>query len=200
MTEAKTLLQMAGADLSPPPAEQAIVVAIDCQREYVDGLLPLHGVGAALEQVGAVMAWARGAGVPIIHIQHRGRGGGAFDPEGQGFQIADAAAPMAGERVIEKGLPNSFAGTELAAAIKETGRERPVIVGFMTHMCVSSTARAALDQGYMATIIAAACATRDLPDGKGGTVSAADLHAMELTALSDRFAVVLPNASALANA
>ena len=34
---AKTLLQMAGADLTPPKLGDAVLVVIDAQREYVDG-------------------------------------------------------------------------------------------------------------------------------------------------------------------
>ena len=39
----------------------------------------------------------------------------------------------------------------------------------MTNMCVSSTARAALDLGYKATVAADAAATRDLPDPMGAS-------------------------------
>lgn len=67
----------------------------------------------------------------------------------------------------------------------------------MTHMCVSSTVRAALDLGYRSTVIASACATRDLPDGLGGVVDAATLHRAALAALGDRFAVIAPNASSI---
>jgi nicotinamidase-related amidase len=80
--------------------------------------------------------------------------------------------------------------TELANLISDTGRKDVIIVGFMTHMCVSSTARAALDLGLRVTIDAAACATRDLPDGRGGRIDAATLNDMELVELSDRFAVI----------
>jgi nicotinamidase-related amidase len=59
-------------------------------------------------------------------------------------------------------------------------------------MCVSSTARAALDLGYRTTIVAAASATRDLPDGLGGVVPAATVHKVALVELSDRFAVIAP--------
>ncbi|MDR3526599.1 MAG: isochorismatase family protein, partial [Rhizomicrobium sp.] len=61
---------------------------------------------------------------------------------------------------------------------------------FMTHMCVSTTVRAALDYGYLSTVVADACATRDLPSHSGGIVSAALLHEAEIAALSDRFANV----------
>jgi nicotinamidase-related amidase len=65
----------------------------------------------------------------------------------------------------------------------------------MTHMCVSSTARAALDLGYPVTVAADASATRDLPAPGGGVVSAGDLHRAELAALADRFACVTDSAS-----
>ncbi len=67
----------------------------------------------------------------------------------------------------------------------------------MTHMCVSSTVRAALDFGYRCTVVAGACATRDLPDGAGGVVPAPVLHRAELAALSDRFATVVADSAAL---
>ena len=61
----------------------------------------------------------------------------------------------------------------------------------MTHMCVSSTARAAIDLGYRVTIDADASGTRDLPDGKGEIVKAETLHTISLAALADRFAIVI---------
>jgi len=63
----------------------------------------------------------------------------------------------------------------------------------MTHMCVSSTARAALDLGYRATVIADATATRALPDPTGGPDLAPEaLQRAALAELADRFAVVAP--------
>ncbi len=187
---ATTLLQMAGADLTPPKLSEAALVVIDAQREYVDGALPLPGVVPALERIAALLAAARKAGAPVVHVQHRGRPGGLFDPEKPAFEIAAQAAPRDGEEVVGKGLPNGFAGTRLKDVLDATGRKRLVLAGFMTHMCVSSTARAALDLGYQTTVVADACATRDLPRPGGGTIAAADLHAAELAALADRFAIV----------
>jgi nicotinamidase-related amidase len=75
-------------------------------------------------------------------------------------------------------------------------RKDIVVGGFMTHMCVSATVRAALDLGWRSTVVASAAATRDLPAINGGVVAAAQLHAIELAALADRFAVVAPDAGA----
>jgi len=192
MSEPKTLLQMAGANLEPPALSDAALVIIDAQREYVDGKLPLTGVGPAMEAIAALLARARAANTTVVHILHKGKAGGAFDPDGQGYQPADQAAPVEGEAVIDKGLPNAFAGTDLDSVLKQAGSKPLILAGFMTHMCVSSTARAALDLGYSTTIVADAVATRDLPNPAGGVVTADVLNAASLAALSDRFAVIAP--------
>lgn len=194
----KTLLQMAGANLAPATWAESALILIDCQNEYLDGMLPLTGVVPALDQCALLLAGARKAGAPVFHIRHKGKAGGAFDWDARGGAIADAVAPDGAEAVVAKGLPNSFAGTELADLVKAAGRPKLVVAGFMTHMCVSATTRAALDLGYFSTVVAGACATRDLPDGSGGVVKAADLHRAELAALSDRFCVVVPDAGAIA--
>ncbi len=191
----KTLLQLAGADLTPPKLGQAAVVVVDAQREYVDGRLPLHGVEAALDNIAALLAAARAAGAPVIHVRHKGQSGGLFGPDTPGYALAPQAAALAGETVIDKGLPNSFAGTTLKEALDATGRKRVVVAGFMTHMCVSSTTRAANEQGFGAVVVSDATATRDLPaPGGSGVVPAASLHEAALAALADRFAIVCTTA------
>jgi nicotinamidase-related amidase len=70
----------------------------------------------------------------------------------------------------------------------------------MTHMCVEATARAALDHGFKTTVVAAATATRDLPDPlTGNTVPAAEVQRNALAALADRFATISANAAAIPN-
>jgi len=198
MTQPKTLLEMAGVAAVPSRLEDAALVLIDCQREYVDGKLPLPGVAAALAEAGRVLELARRKGASVIHIVHHGAAGsgGAFDPKGPGAEIADPVRPRDDEVTVAKGKPNAFAGTDLDARLKALGRKELILVGFMTHMCVSSTARAALDLGYRTTVVAKAAATRDLPDGHGGVVDAATLHRVELAGLADRFATVVDDASA----
>lgn len=181
---------MAGADLTPPAIGDATLLVIDAQREYVDGRLALPGVGPALDNIARLLAAARKAGAPVVHVQHKGKAGGLFDPETTAFELAPQAAAKDGEAVVEKALPNAFADTGLKEKLDAAGRRKLIVAGFMTHMCVSSTARAALDLGYATTVVADACATRDLPTPGGGAIAAADLHAAELAALSDRFSIV----------
>jgi nicotinamidase-related amidase len=194
-----TLSQRVGAPSHPSPLALSTLLVIDAQTEYVDGSLPLSGIDDAIAEIARLLDLARHHGVPVIHIHHHGpRGGGLFDPAGPFAAPIPALVPIEGETIIVKALPNSFAGTDLADVLRASGRPEVIIAGFATHMCVSATARAALDHGLRATIVAAACATRDLPDPAGGVIAAETLHRVELAALADRFAVVVANASAWA--
>ncbi|MBR1204303.1 MULTISPECIES: cysteine hydrolase family protein [unclassified Bradyrhizobium] len=190
MTAAKTLMQLAGIDLTPPRLGDSCLVLIDIQNEYLAGPLALPDAKPAIARATALLARARESGAVIIHIAHKGAPGSLFDRTAERGAIVAPLAPRPGEIVIEKQLPNAFAGTDLNAQLAATGRKELVLAGFMTHMCVSSTARAALDLGFRTTIDADSCATRDLPDGTGGTIAAKLIHDVALAELSDRFAII----------
>jgi nicotinamidase-related amidase len=190
MTAPKTLLELSGADLNPPKLATSCLVLIDIQNEYRSGPLALPDAEPAIAVAAKLLARARQSGAAIFHIAHKGRAGSLFDREAERGAIVSSLTPLAGEPVIEKALPNAFAGTDLQARLVATGRTNIVLAGFMTHMCVSSTARAALDLGLRTTIAADACATRDLPDGRGGALSARMIHEVAMAELSDRFAII----------
>ncbi len=201
MSRPKTLLEMAGAAGIPVLWEKSTLLLVDHQNEYLaDGGLPLAGMDAAVAEIGNLLAAARAHGAPVVHVRHHGRPGGAlFNPEGPKAEFIAGVHPREGERVVTKSLPNSFAKTDLDAVLKDLGRNELIIAGFQTHMCISATARSALDHGYRAVVVAAACADRDLPDPTGaGTIMAAEMHRITLAALNDRFALVVPNAAAIA--
>lgn len=190
MTAGRTLLELAGADLTPARLSEASLVLIDYQNEYLSGPIAVTGGEAAVLRARGLVAIARGSGSPVIHVVHRGRAGGLFDLDAERGKIIAALSPAAGEAVVEKAFPNAFAGTDLHNLLQKAARKDVVIAGFMTHMCVSTTARAAIELGYRVTVDARACATRDLPDGHGGGAPAELVHKIALIELSDRFAVI----------
>ena len=159
---AMTMLQMAGATPSPATLSDGILLIIDAQREYTDGLLPLSGVQPAIEALAGLLEKARKAGAPIVHVRHQSKGE-AFNPSSSGYEIVVPLAPRAGETIIDKVLPNAFAGTDLAKHLAVSGRKNLIVGGFMTHMCVSATVRSATDNGYMSTIAADTVATNVVP-------------------------------------
>jgi nicotinamidase-related amidase len=198
MNKAMTMLQMAGMAPTPATMADGILLIIDAQREYTDGLMPLPGVQPAIEALAGLLDKARSAGAPIIHVRHKGPGK-AFNPTSTGYEIVSALTPRAGEAIIDKGLPNAFAGTDLATQLAAIGRKNLIVGGFMTHMCVSATVRSATDNGFMCTVAADTVATRDLPDATGGpTITADTINRIELAALSDRFAWIVPVANRIA--
>src|SRR4029453_5858252 len=110
---AMTMLQMAGATPSPATMKDGILLIIDAQREYTDGLLPLPGVQPAIDALAVLLEKARTAGAPIVHVRHQSKGK-AFNPSSSGYEIVAPLAPRPGETIVDKALPNVFAGTDLA--------------------------------------------------------------------------------------
>ncbi len=195
-TQPFTLRSAAGLADSAPEAGESVLIIIDAQDEYTtDGKLPLPGVDDAIDRIDAIIRRARATATPVIYVAHQGRAGGLFDPEHGGHIIA-RVSPSEEEVIVTKTLPNAFAGTNLQLQVEQSERTNLVFVGFMTHMCVSSTARAALDLGLECTVVSDACATRSLPSADGESAIPADaIHAASLAALADRFCVVTDTAT-----
>ena len=197
MSEPTTLRALADLPLSPVGLAESTLIMIDCQNTYTRGVMELQGVQAALDEAAALLDRARSAGIPIIHIQHSDGPGSLYDIDGESGAIVDRVAPRDGEPVVVKHYPNSFVQTDLDERLKAVGASNLVLAGFMTHMCVNSTARGAFNLGYAPTVVAAATATRALPGLGADPVPASALQVASLAALADLFAVVVPDAAAV---
>ena len=195
MSEPTTLRALAGLPQKPVGLAESTLVLIDCQNTYTRGVMELEGVQAALDEVEALLDRARSAGIPIIHIQHDDGPGSLYDIEGDSGAIVPRVAPHNGEPVVVKNYPNSFVQTDFEDILKTANASNLVLTGFMTHMCVNSTARGAFNLGYSPTVVAAATATRALPGIGDATVPAAAVHTASLAAIADLFAVVVPSAA-----
>ncbi|KLI05512.1 isochorismatase [Mycolicibacterium conceptionense] len=192
-----TLRELASLPAAPARLADSTLVLIDCQNTYTQGIMELEGVQAALEQTAELLDRARSAGIPVIHIQHSDGPGSLYDIEGESGAIVASVAPREGEPVVVKQFPNSFVRTDLDDRLKGLGASNLVLAGFMTHMCVNSTARGAFNLGYAPTVVAAATATRTLAGPDSTPVPAAVMQSASLAAMSDLFAVVVPDAQAV---
>jgi nicotinamidase-related amidase len=110
MTATKTLLQLAGADLSLPRLGDCCLVLIDLQNEYRAGPIALPDANAAIANAEILLARARNGGAAVFHVAHRGRPGGLFDRTAERGAIVAALAPQADEPVIEKECPTPSPG------------------------------------------------------------------------------------------
>ncbi len=168
----------------PGPA----LVLIDIQAFYFpEGAVPLTEPEIAAANAGRLLARWREAGRPVVHVGHQVKQGGDFHPD---------VAPVADEKIVMKSEVSAFNGTDLTGYLRELGVERLVIVGMQTHMCLEGAVRAAYDLGFECTVVADACATRDLTYGDD-TVAAGDVHAATLSTLDRVYARVIDTAAAL---
>ncbi|HJE25477.1 MAG TPA: cysteine hydrolase [Methylorubrum populi] len=197
MTDLKTLRSLSGLPQEPAALTGSALVLIDLQNTYREGVMRLEGVEPAIREAKALLDRARDAGIPVFHVRHDSGPGSPYDVTAAIGQISDEVAPREGEPIITKGYPSSFIGTDLQAQLETAGVKDVILAGFMTHMCVNSTARSAFSLGFRPTVVAAATATRALPGPDGTTIPAAALQAASLAALGDLFAVVAPDAAAI---
>jgi nicotinamidase-related amidase len=191
------LREISSLPAAPVRLADSALVLIDCQKTYTQGVMELEGVQAALDAAAELLDRARTAGIPIIHIQHDAGPGSPYDVREEIGAIVDSVAPRGDEPVVVKNFPNSFVQTDLQQRLEAVNASNLVLAGFMTHMCVNSTARGAFNLGFAPTVVAAATATRPLPGPDGTEVPAAAMQSASLAAIADLFAVVVPDAGSI---
>lgn len=192
MAEAsKTLREIVGLGLTSMPLKESALVMIDCQNTYRKGLMQLTGVEAALSEASKLLAKARSLGIPIIHIQHNAGPGSPYDISAEIGAICHEVAPIAGESVITKNYPNSFVATDLDQQLKALGIKNIVLAGFMTHMCINSTAHGGFNLGYFVTVVASATATRPLKAANGKVLSAQEVQDGAIASTRDLYAAIV---------
>ena len=196
-TASQTLRDITGMGYNPAGLKDSALIMVDCQNTYRHGMMQLTNVEAAIKEAQKLLQMARELKVPIIHVQHDAGVGSPYDVTAEIGQISSEVAPKNGENVITKNYPNAFIATPLEAQLKALGIENVVLAGFMTHMCINSTARGAFNLGFKPTVVASACATRSLVGANGKTVEAQTMHEAALAAVRDLFAVVVDDAASL---
>ena len=167
--------------------EKTALVVIDAQQEYFAplGKVVLPGGPAAVKRIAEALAWARAERVPVIHIVHESRKAGAaiFAPGSPTLAVHPDAAPVDGEPVFTKHLPGSFTGTPLEETLRARGVERLLVSGFMTQMCVDTTARQAAHLGFAVTVLADASAAKSVTGPDGVAIPADVVHRTHLGSL-----------------
>ena len=189
----ETLRTLVGLPKEPASLAESSLVMIDLQNTYTRGVMELENVQPAIDEAAALLDRARSAGIPIFHVMHDDGEGSLYDVRAEIGQIVDRVAPRDGEPVIVKNYPNSFTATDLNDRLAPGSNL--ILAGFMTHMCVNSTARGAFSLGHSPSVVAGTTATRALPGVDGVEVPAAALQAASLAAIADLFGVVVPKAA-----
>src|SRR5471032_1302020 len=113
MSDPKTMFQLSGRGYAPANLSHATLIIIDAQKEYISGPLALTGIDEAVANICQLVAAARAAHRPIVHVRHLGTVGGLFDPQGERGEFLPGLEPHADETIIGKLLPSAFHGTTL---------------------------------------------------------------------------------------
>lgn len=168
------------------------LLIIDVQNDYFPGgANELVHPYEAEKKIQELITDSRRNGRPIVYIQHFSPPDDSFFLEGtKGAEISDRIRPEKGDKVITKRYPNSFLETELNAHLKSLQIDTLIVCGMMTHMCVDTTVRAAMDYGYQVKLAADACATMNL--NLNGEIIPADIVQKAFIAALDRvFATIV---------
>ncbi|MFI8266502.1 isochorismatase family protein [Streptomyces sp. NPDC085665] len=197
-TPSTSLRDVIGLPGALPRLADSVLIMVDFQNTYRSGVMALEGAEEALAAGARLLAAAREAGAPVVHIVNDGGEGTPYDIRAEIGAISAEVAPREGEPVVVKQVPNAFHATELEKTLRQLGAGPDlVIAGFMTHMCVTFTAQGAFNLGYRPTVVAEATATRTLTAPDGTLIPAAALQAASLTTIADLFAPVAPTVASL---
>jgi nicotinamidase-related amidase len=178
---------------------QALLV-VDAQNEFsAAGLRPVPNHPDALAAIQAHVQAARAEGRPIAWVRHHNRPdeSPAFVPGSWGAELSPGMGPaveFGPERLFEKDVFGAFTGTGLEAWLRALEVHAVLIVGFYTHMCVSTSVREALVRGFGVVVDPAATGARDLDHPALGRQSADEVRRSALLHLHNMGAEVIGEA------
>ncbi len=166
------------------------LVVIDAQNEFSpEGALAVEGHQAALDEITERVRATREEGRPVAWILHNGSGAERFRPGSWGAELSPGLEPADGEPVFVKTVFGALTGTELGAWLEKKGVEAVELAGFLTHMCVSTTAREALMRGLGVAIDARATGTFAI-ESSAGSFPADVIHRSALAQLETMGATI----------
>ena len=135
--------------------KKSAVVIMDFQNDILAHVIKPKGVVA---KAASVLRAARKAGIPVMHVQHRG---GKFAEMRPGTDTHHGVAPLPGETVITKIRNGAYSTTGLDVMLRGKGVDTLVLMGCSTRGCVLNTLSWANDIGYKVVVVKDGCADHD---------------------------------------
>lgn len=131
---AQSFRQLLGASPSTATTSDSVLVIIDAQNEYADGLLKVEDVSSTRSAIASLLHKYRSAGpaANVVHVLHDTPEGAPIFTRGKPLsQEFEEIAAREGEKIVHKQHPGSFTGTDLDNFLKVTERNKVVLVGYM---------------------------------------------------------------------
>ena len=145
-----------------------VLVVVDAQNEFSPtGLRAVPNHAEALECIRDRVAEARREGRPIAWVRHYNKPdeSRAFVPGTWGAELSSGLGPhpdLPWEKLFEKDVYGAFTGTGLEEGLRKIGASSLLLVGFYTHMCLTTSAREALVRGFDVAVDPDGTGARDL--------------------------------------
>lgn len=190
MSAVQSFRSIVGAQPTPASVTDSTLIIIDAQNEYGEGKLKVSGSEESRKVIKSLLdKYRKGDGRNIVHVVHETpQGAPVFTPSTRLAEEFDELKPRDNEKVVTKHFPSSFAQTDLDEYLTSLGDrgKKIVLVGYMAHVCVSTTTRAGAERGYSVVIPRDAIGDRDIPGADADT-----LVKVVLAELADAFATVV---------
>ncbi|KAH6877056.1 isochorismatase [Thelonectria olida] len=187
MSAALSFRQLVGVPPSTASVKDSTLIIIDAQNEYAEGQLQVRDVETSRKVIAALLEKYRSANGQVVHVVHdTPPGAPVFTPGTKLAEEFEELTPRDGEKVVHKNYPSSFADTDLQQHLESIGLKKIVLVGYMAHVCVSTTAREGARHGYDVLVAEDAIGDRDIP----GLSAQKSVEAV-LAELGDAFATIV---------
>jgi nicotinamidase-related amidase len=177
--------------MSEAHKETPTLVIIDMQRGMAMPSAGPRNNPKAERNIEALLGAWRKAGAPLVHVRHISRTvGSPFWPGQSGVEFQELLAPLPGEHVVEKNVPDALINTGLERWLRVRGVTKLVIVGVSTNNSVEATARTAGNLGFQTQVVSDATFAFDKIDYSGTKRTAEAVHAMALANLDGEYATI----------
>jgi len=134
-------------------ADDSILVVIDPQEKLVK---MIHNREEVVATITRLIKFASIFDIPVVLTEHY--------PQGLGYSVDEVKEALPVYEPVIKRIFSCFGVPEFAEALEATGRNRLLIVGIETHICVSQTTHDALQRGYRVQVVADGTGTRKRED------------------------------------
>ena len=138
------------------------LIVVDMQVGLLNGE-PKHDLRGVIERINRLAARVRERSGVVIFVQHCSGAEDDFVPGTPGWALLPELNRTAADIVIRKTLNDPFAGTDLAARLKEIAPERVFITGWATDLCVDATVRSAVSNHYNVVVVTDGHTLNDRP-------------------------------------
>ena len=145
----------------------------------------------AERNIAALLGAWRKACAPLVHVRHISRSiGSPFWPGQPGAEFQESLAPLPGEHIVEKNVPDALINTGLEQWLHKRAITKLVIVGVSTNNSVEATARTAGNLGFDTQVVSDATFAFEKVDYSGTRRTAEEVHAMSLANLQGDYASI----------